>query len=276
MQELSQEQHEYILQFRHPEKMLAELPGANLDVMAELENMTPEAYRAARQKFAERAHEAAEELLEGAETTDLVDQLPFLAGQTVVGLGDSITDDLQSWLEILRHLWAIHRPDEEVTFVNRGYSGDTTTHAICRFGQVVADEPDWIICMLGTNDVRLHGESPTKTLVSTSETESNLEMLRHYAATETDAHWVWLTPTPVIEEQIRDHWRMSDLSLMWHNADLEAIREAILNRNEPAVDLSDVFTTPPDPLFFLPDGLHPSLAGQKKITRAVIRTLSAL
>jgi lysophospholipase L1-like esterase len=41
------------------------------------------------------------------------------------------------------------------------------------------------------------------------------------------------------------------------------------------VDLQAVFGLPPAPSLLLPDGLHPSLAGQKKIVRAVVETLAA-
>jgi lysophospholipase L1-like esterase len=41
------------------------------------------------------------------------------------------------------------------------------------------------------------------------------------------------------------------------------------------VNLQDVFGLPPDPALLLPDGLHPSLAGQTAIVRAVVETLTA-
>jgi lysophospholipase L1-like esterase len=43
---------------------------------------------------------------------------------------------------------------------------------------------------------------------------------------------------------------------------------------DPVVDLQDAFGTPPPPELLLPDGLHPSLAGQKTIVRALVETLS--
>ena len=38
--------------------------------------------------------------------------------------------------------------------------------------------------------------------------------------------------------------------------------------------LQDVLGMPPDPSLLLPDGLHPSLAGQTAIVRAVVETLT--
>jgi len=204
-----------------------------------------------------------------------VDRLPFRRGDVVVGLGDSITDDDQSWLEILRHLLEIRRPQDDIKVVNAGVSGDTTSQMITRFLDVVLDEPDWIICMAGTNDARLHGQSPTKVLVSVEETEKNLAMLRNFAATQTTARWVWMTPATVIEEQIADHWFFWAFEQRWRNEDLAAIADVVRRQPEPVVDLQAVFGVPADPTLLLPDGLHPSLAGQKAIVTVLVETLTS-
>jgi lysophospholipase L1-like esterase len=38
-------------------------------------------------------------------------------------------------------------------------------------------------------------------------------------------------------------------------------------------DLWEVFGNPPEPEFLLPDGLHPSLAGQKAIAAALVKRM---
>ena len=207
-----------------------------------------------------------------------VDRLPFQTGDTVVGLGDSITDDDQSWIEILRHLLAQRRPKDEITLLNEGVSGDTTSQMISRFLDVVLDEPDWIICFPGTNDARLHGQHPTKTLVSVEETAKNLEMLRHFGRTQCPARWAWITPATVIEGQIARDWFLSAFELAWRNEDLAAIAITVIEvagrHGDLAIDLQAVFGLPPDPRLLLPDGLHPSLAGQKAIVTALVNTLA--
>ena len=52
--------------------------------------------------FDENALSAAHELLEDASLSERVDQLPFRPGETVLSVGDSFTDDLQTWLETTR------------------------------------------------------------------------------------------------------------------------------------------------------------------------------
>jgi hypothetical protein len=67
-------------------------------------------------EFDAQARQAALGLLTDAEFAEKVAGLPFTSGQTVVG--DSITDDLQGWLEILRHLLDIRGDAPRI--VNQG------------------------------------------------------------------------------------------------------------------------------------------------------------
>jgi acyl-CoA thioesterase-1 len=51
----------------------------------------------------------------------------------VFGVGDSFTDDLQSWLEIVRHLLEERRPRDEIRIINAGLSAHTTAMELRRF-----------------------------------------------------------------------------------------------------------------------------------------------
>ncbi len=278
MEELSPQQLSYVLQFQHKEKLLAQIPGVNDANIAALWGIDAATYRGVRDRFARRAADAARELLADPAFAVQVDRLPFAQGATVAGLGDSITDDDQSWLEILRCLLDQRRPEDEITVLNEGVSGDTTSQMISRFLDVALDEPDWILCFAGTNDARLHGQFPIKTLVSVEETAKNLEMLRHFGLTQCSARWLWMTPATVVEEQIANDWFLSAFELGWHNEDLAAIAAVVAEiagrHSDPVVDLQAVFGLPPDPGLLLPDGLHPSLVGQKAIVTALVNTLA--
>ena len=269
MAQLPPEQLDFLIQFIHPEKSLASMPGIGATEFAALFELSSEEYRDLRAAFTNRARQAAEELLADADFATRVDRLPFTSGSTVVGLGDSITDDLQSWLEILRYLLDLRRPQDNIHIANAGISGDTTAQMISRFLAVVLEEPDWIICMAGTNDARQHGQTPSKILVSLEETAKNLDMLRNFSTTQTSAQWLWLTPATVIPEQISAHWLIGEGQMMWSNDDLAAIADLMCQRPEPAVDLQPLFGLPADPGLLLDDGLHPNIAGQKIIARAV-------
>jgi acyl-CoA thioesterase-1 len=274
--EYTAEQIEYLIRFLHPKKILGWSTTIDHHVQAAIYGVDITVYRAIRERFANRVREAAQQLLADDSFARAVDKLPFAPGAVVVGLGDSITDDYQSWFELLNDLLLLHRPQDRVQLINAGISGDTTAQMISRFVDVVNAKPDWIIAMPGTNDARLHGEQPAKTLVSLAETGNNLAMLRHFAATQTQARWVWMTPATVIEEKIPQHWLLGTGQMMWRNRDLAAIADVLRRQPEPVVDLQRVFGNPANPALLMDDGLHPSLEGQKAIARALVERLADL
>lgn len=83
-----------------------------------------------------------------------------------------------------------------------------------------------------------------------------------------------MTPAPVIESQIAIDWFLAPFQLRWSNRDLVAIAEVMHQLLDPVVDLQSVFGNPANPDLLLPDGLHPSLAGQKAIVTALIAQVS--
>jgi acyl-CoA thioesterase I len=275
MSGLTLEQETFIVQFFHPEKEYPDSPGMNEAVAAALLGVDLAIYQKLKTHFSEQARQAACELLADSTFAEQVDRLPFAPGSRVVGLGDSITDDYQSWLEILRYLLAFRRPQDGITVINAGISGHTITQMISRFLQIARQQPDWIICLAGTNDTSVHGLKPINTLVSLSETTKNMAMLRNFAATQTTARWVWMTPPLVLEEKVAAHWLFSDIQMSWSNQALRALADLVRQQPDPVVDLQAVFGNPPHPTLLIDDGVHPSLAGQMAIARAVVERLSA-
>ncbi len=271
MSEMSYEQRSMLHQFLHPEKLY---PTLDEPAIAGTIGTPVELYRQIKAQLTAATQRAAEELLAQPDFAERVDRLPFTTGSTVIGLGDSITDDWQSWLEILHCLLSIRRPQENIRVVNAGISGDTTTHIIRRFVGVVAEKPDWIICMIGTNDATRHGEKALDVVVSPKETEKNLALMRNYAATQTSAQWVWITPYAVIPEKIANHWFLGTLQLVITNEDLGAVADAVRRQKDPILDLQKVLGSTPNPEYLLDDGLHPSLLGQKAIVRALVELLT--
>jgi len=263
------------IQFAHPEKTLG-TPVVNDDICAALFGIDLITYLRIKEQFAMHAARAAEELLDDAAFAHQLDQLPFQPNETIVAVGDSITDDLQSWFEILRHALAMQRPQDNLTLINRAVSGDTSTHLITRFLVATQDQPNWIFCFIGTNDARTHGIQPYKTLVSPQETARNLQAIRQFTATQTHAKLIWLTPATVIEQAIPCDWWLAPHQLMWLNSEMASMADMVRQQPEPVVDLQRVFGMPANPRSLLADGLHPSLEGQKQIVRAVVERLSQI
>lgn len=270
----------FLIQFVHPEKALTGLPGGTAGltdaVMGGLFGVNAASYRAIRDACRDNARQAAAELLSDAAFAARVERLPLARGATVVGLGDSITDDDQSWLEILRHILSTRRRADDIAVVNAGVSGDTTARLIDRFVEVAQWRPGWIICLVGTNDARRMGPRPNKCLVGAEETARNLAALRQYARTQTSARWVWMTPPPAVEDLIVADWRLMASRITLHNDDLDVVASAMLRQPDPVVDLRPVFGRPPHPAMMLSDGMHPSLAGQEAIVTALIERWETL
>jgi lysophospholipase L1-like esterase len=277
MQSLSRAEIEEAVQYHHPEKTLARLPTRpeiREEMLAQFFRTDALTYKEIKAAFVERARRCARELLQDARFVDLVDRLPFEGGTTVVGLGDSITDDYQSWFEILRYLVEERRPRDNIRFVNAGISGDTTSRLLGRFLDVLDEDPAWILILIGTNDVPFLREPPTKTLVSPEETGKNLHALHDLAKAGNDIDLLWMTPPPVIEDRIIEETPLTDPT--WRNADLAEVAKRVCQvaGEAPLVDLWELFGEPAKTELLLPDGLHPSLAGQKAIAAALVERLS--
>jgi acyl-CoA thioesterase-1 len=263
---------EKIVQYTHLEKLYGYLPGM-ADAVPAIFGMTPSDHAALRARFAARAEAAARDLLAEPDVAAAVDALPFADGQTVLAVGDSITDDLQSWAEILRHLLRLRRPGLGAQVVNEGLSAHTTAMVLRRWpATVAAHRPDWVLCALGGNDVTRIGPEPARTQVGLDESVANLRRLRELAPAP---RWAWLTPAPVHEERVAQFPPFRFGGSAWRNADVRALADAVRRFDEPVVDLVAVFGVPADPVLQGPDGVHPTAAGQAAVARAVVTRLAA-
>jgi acyl-CoA thioesterase-1 len=263
------------VRYTHLEKLYGYLPGIDDALLARLFGLGTEEYRGIRERYDANARAAALELLEEPGFAGRVDRLPFGAGETLVGVGDSITDDLQSWLEILRHLLEERRPRDAISVVNGGLSAHTTAMVLRRFVPgVVALRPDWILCLLGGNDATRVGPEPNKPQVSLGETVKNLDAMRRIAREQTEASWVWISPPTYDEERASSFPPFKMGQSIFLNDDIVAIGNLIRAREEPVVDTQAVFGLPANPDLQGPDGVHPALAGQKAIARALVERLT--
>lgn len=262
---------EKMIQFTHLDKLYGYLPGM-AEAQPAIFGVDPASYTELIARFDAQARQAAQQLLADDGFVGRVDALPFRRDQSVLAVGDSITDDLQSWAEILRHLLDLQRPGHGVRVVNAGLSAHTTAMMLRRWPATLAQHPDWILCLLGGNDVTRVGPEPTKPQVSLDESVANLRELRRIATADTS--WVWITPAPVHEDRVAEFPPFRFGASSWRNADILALAAAIRDFDEPVVDLTTVFGIPADPDLQGPDGMHPSLAGQAAIAKAVVEHLT--
>jgi len=273
--QLSVDQSRWLLKVLQPEKTLGSLPGvAALSdaVRAALLGLPPEVYAAEQARMLEGAKEAARELVSQSVVTAMIDRLPLKEGARIIAFGDSHTSDPQSWAVILSELLTARGASVTIN----APPGDTTTHGLIRIGEVVAQQPDWILFLIGVNDARTQGPKPTKTLVDHQETVRNLRELHQRASHETKARCLWLTPPAVNEERVSNHWGLSRFGVRFRNEDVARVAAAVRDIGAPTVDLFSIFGSPPAPELLMNDGLHLTLAGQKRLAFEVIRGWSSV
>jgi lysophospholipase L1-like esterase len=222
------------------------------------------------------AKEAARELLAEPEVREMVDGLSLGKGAKIAAFGDSHTADPQSWAVILNEMFAARRPADGISVAISAVSGETTTHGLIRIGQAVAREPDWILFFIGVNDARTQGPNPTKTLVDHAETARNVAELRRRASTETKARRLWITPPAVAEDRVPKHWALGRFGVGFRNEDIGRVAKTLREMGDPTIDLFSTLGAPPPPELLTEDGLHLTLAGQKRIALEVLKGWSAL
>ncbi|MGE0321763.1 MAG: SGNH/GDSL hydrolase family protein [Polyangiaceae bacterium] len=273
--QLSIDQTRWLLKVLQPERTLGSLPGASAlsaDVRAALIGLPTDVYSTEQRRMLEGVKDAARDLLGTPGVAELLDRLPVKHGSRVVVFGDSHTSDPQSWAMILDALLA----SRGVSLALNAAPGDTTTHGLIRFGQVVAQQPDWVLFLIGTNDARTQGPNATKTLVDHHESARNLRELQQRAKSETHARCLWLTPPAVDEGRVASHWGLTRFGVRFRNEDLARVAAAVRELGAPTVDLFSTLGAPPASELLMDDGLHLTLAGQKRLALEVLRGWSNL
>ncbi len=280
----------YLLQFLNLEKRYPLLPGIeNEEAMAGLMGLEYSEFKKLRDHFASNAKEAAIELLEDGEVVEWIEELPFEPGDTIVALGDSITDDLQGWFNIFENVLEIGLEDPGFTFINSGLSYDTSTDALKRLNRDVLDhDPDWVIVALGTFDAQRLHVSPDRPLVSLADYWENLNTIEANVSEVTDNPLIWLTPPPVISDMLKEI-RLFNFDLF--EEDLSSRREILTGKKGYIIDPlgermhdedqrevqnenEEEEEPGPAPWNYLSDGLHPSLSGHTKTVKELIRFLA--
>jgi lysophospholipase L1-like esterase len=266
---------ERVIQFTHPEKLLA-ARGFRVveDRVAEFFGVSREAYFTAREAFTGRVGRVADELLADEAFAARVDQLPFQSAQTVLAMGDSLTDDYQSWFEMLKALVARRRPGDAVRWVNAAMSGNTTLEMVARASDAARVRPDWVFILAGTNDARRHGREASAPLLEASDTARQLVQLRALLTQHGPAELVWLVPPSVLPERIAADPFLNRHPVMWNPADVAAAAAVVRGMGGRQVDVWERFGDPPRGEWLSDDGVHPSLAGQREMAVAVVEALT--
>ncbi len=72
------------------------------------------------------------------------------------------------------------------------------------------------------------------------------------------------------EASVSDHWGLSRFGVRFRNEDVARVAAAVRGIGAPTVDLFSILDRPPAPELLMDDGLHFTLAGQKRLALEVI------
>lgn len=264
----------YLLQFLNIEKQFPLLPGVhNIEAVAGLMGIEVEELIELRSLFEDNARQAASELLKEENIFEWTDQLPFKAGDKIVALGASTTDDLQGWLSILEFVLDIALDDPGFTFINAGLPNNTTTDALRRVNRdLLANDPDWVFVDLGLFDAQRPSFLPSRTLIPLSETWENLTIIDDVIAEVTDNPPIWITPAPVIPGLLEE-MELFDFEIS--EPDLTRIREIITGKRGYIVDpLGHRMGNPPEAWYYLSDGINHTLSGHVNTVKEILKSLA--
>jgi hypothetical protein len=264
----------YLLQFLNLEKQFPLLPGIrNPEAVASVIGIERNELDKLRNLFIENTKQASLELLNDDEISGFLDDLPFRENDTIIALGDSMTDDLQGWFGILSNLLEITKPEANFTFINSGISYNTSSEALRRLHRdVLSHDPDWVIIALGTFDAIRLDIAPERTLLPLSETWENLNTISSAIQQVTDNPVIWVSPPPVIPGLL-DEMELFDFDI--NEKDLFSIREVIAGKEGYIIDPAGRrMGIPPEAWYYLSDGINPSLSGHTNTVRELLKSLA--
>jgi acyl-CoA thioesterase I len=265
---------EKILLHMHPEKVLNYLPDLKDAQIAYLYGMTLDEYLSAKESYDNEAKSVAATLLKDDLFARKVDLLPFKKEETILVLGESTADALNSWVYILKYLLEMRRPQDQIKVINAAVSGQTTTEALKKITTQLKQNPDWILCHLGANDCMRYGSELNKTNVSIAETLSNLNTIQNIVSEESEARIIWMAPNPVNEDKAANFPPFKQLKLTLKNADLMTLADSLLWKDPQTIDFRKDFGIPANARLMQFDGGHLSIEGQEMFVRRIVSNLS--
>jgi acyl-CoA thioesterase I len=188
--------------------------------------------------------------------------------------GDSITDAGrnrednfclgQGYAMMAASMFSALYPEKEVTFLNRGISGNRVKDLQERWQADCLDlKPTWISILIGINDCwrRYDSNDPT----STEQFESGYRELLQRTTAATEAKLILCEPFVLPVPEDRKDWRV-DLDPKIH-----AVRELAVEFNAKLIPFDGLFAqacTRREAAFWAPDGVHPSLPGHAFMAQA--------
>ena len=205
----------------------------------------------------------------------------FKANEKIVFAGDSITDDGRQpageglwgelgngYVKLIDSFFTAEMPEMNLRIVNRGNSGNASRDLLARWDtDITAIDPDWVVLLIGANDIWRQFDSPTRpeASVSPEEYRKNLNAI----ADKTKANMIWMTPY-FLEPNEKDLMRA-------RTDEYRAIfREVAKERGFLCIDLQEAFArylSVRHSCSITWDRVHPGRIGSVIIARAFFKAV---
>lgn len=197
----------------------------------------------------------------------------FEQGDVVLFQGDSVTDcgrdrfDFDSlgngYPYICAALFNALYPQLEVTFLNRGISGNRTKDLVDRWEEDCVDlQPDWVSILIGINDTWRRYDAADET--TAQEYEANYRNILEQVRMRTKAGLILCEPFVLPFPQDRKAWR-EDLDPKIH-----IVRNLAVEYGAIYIPFDGMFAqaaTYQDFSYWAKDGVHPTPAGHGLMAR---------
>lgn len=207
-------------------------------------------------------------------------------GQTYLFQGDSITDCGRrdaacpyggGYAAFTRELATALYPDRQVTWINKGISGNTTKDLKERWDDdTIRHQPDWSSILIGSNDSHRYLFNPDANVkVSPQEFRENYDWLLSRLKSETNANIILLDPF-YISLSSCDTNRKVVLDLLPEY--IQVVHEMAAKYNTLHVPMHDIYQrhlTFRDADHFCPEPVHPSRAGHLVMATELLKALGA-
>ncbi|MEK6570341.1 MAG: SGNH/GDSL hydrolase family protein [Bacteroidota bacterium] len=202
-------------------------------------------------------------------------------GARVLFQGDSVTGcdrnrsdphDLGRGFAMMAASWfsALY-PEKNITFINRGVSGDRTKDLVRRWDEdCLALRPQWVSVLIGINNMwrRYDSNDPTPLEQFEAEYREILDRTKR----ELNAKLILCEPFLLHISSSHAAWR-EDL-----DPKIDVVHRLAREHNAILIALDRIFieaSTRRDPAFWAPDGVHPSLAGHALIAQTWLKHILA-
>ena len=274
-----QEQREALLesfiQFNRPEKYIP-LPasGREEEAAAGFFGLALQTYQSVVSRFDHQAEQAAGEVLKDSEFLELLSKLPFSKSHKIAVLADALTDDLQGWFAIFRHILDLGVPGAAFEYIDASTTDTTSSEALRRIeGSVLVHKPDWVIIALGSEDAMRPNITTGRCLVSLAEFWENINTLESAVLANCSNPPVWITPPPALGEQMQKSPLLPGMVL---EEDLKKYREVVAGKKGIVVDPTGTrMGNPPSAWNYMNDGFHLSLAGHVQTVKTLLKAVAS-